>query len=167
MTTPARPADGAEARARGAEAPRRDPAHGAEAAARDPEDAVGGTRGSGSCEPDDHGPGRCVVCTDEGRVGRVVEIVDGRSARVRFDDGDEVVALDLVEGAEIGTDLVVHGGFAIGWLAGAQDDAGNAGAVGHVGEPGPAGEVDRTGGVAAAGERGLTGEVGVRRASRG
>ncbi len=84
--------------------------------ASDAGDAGGGS--PASCEPTDHGPGHCVVCTDEGRVGRVLEIVDARSARVRFDDGDEVVALDLVDGAEVGVDLVVHGGFAIASLAG-------------------------------------------------
>jgi hypothetical protein len=55
----------------------------------------------------------CITCSDEGRLGEVVEPTAGGSARVRTAEGVESVATVLVEPVEAGDLLLIHAGMAI------------------------------------------------------
>lgn len=72
-----------------------------------------------ACVPDD--TGSCSICGDEGRTGVVLPPVEPTDARVRFENGVERVALDLLDDVRPGERIVVHMGFAIARL---REDAG-------------------------------------------
>jgi hydrogenase maturation factor len=63
----------------------------------------------------DTAPARCITCSDEGLPMRVVALADGSGqARCVDEDGKEhSVAVDLVEPAAVGDDILVHAGVAI------------------------------------------------------
>jgi len=68
------------------------------------------------CTP---GPdGRCALCSDEGLPGQVLELRPGGLAWVQLAAGPQEVALDLVEGVQVGEWVLVHLGFAITRLEG-------------------------------------------------
>ncbi|GAC1341781.1 MAG: hypothetical protein NVSMB29_12800 [Candidatus Dormibacteria bacterium] len=55
----------------------------------------------------------CVTCADE-LIRAVVQRVDGSLATVAVGEGDSrVIALDLVDGVQVGDVLLVHGGVAL------------------------------------------------------
>lgn len=60
--------------------------------------------------------GRCAICSDEGEIGRVVELLSDVVALVELPAGPAEVATDLVPGVRIDDVLVVHLGFAIARL---------------------------------------------------
>ena len=62
------------------------------------------------CEPQsDH----CQLCGDDAQLGQVLAIQKThRTATVRFEHTEEIVALDLVDAA-VGDTVLVHMGFAI------------------------------------------------------
>lgn len=64
-----------------------------------------------ACVPDDRGS--CSICGDEGRTGVVLPPVESTDARVRFENGVERIALDLLDDVRPGERIVVHMGFAI------------------------------------------------------
>jgi len=60
------------------------------------------------------GEDRCITCGDEAVAMRVTELRDGGA--LCEDDGGrmEVVALDLLDGVDVGATVLVHAGVAIG-----------------------------------------------------
>lgn len=66
-------------------------------------------------EPDDCTDEVCVTCSDEGRLGEVVEVPDGdfEPAWVRTADGEEPVDVTLVAPVVAGDLLIVHAGSAL------------------------------------------------------
>ena len=66
------------------------------------------------CDP---GPdGYCAICSDEGKPGRVLELLPDNLALVQTDSGQEEVALDLFDNIQIGDHLLIHVGVAIAQL---------------------------------------------------
>lgn len=69
-----------------------------------------------TCTP---GPdGHCALCADEGLPGQVLALQDDNMALVAMAGGQQAVALDLVEEAQVGDWVLVHLGFAIARLEG-------------------------------------------------
>ena len=69
------------------------------------------------CTP---GPdGRCALCADEGLPARVLEVRPGNLAWVAMPNGEQEIALDLVDDVRPGDWVLVHLGFAIATLEGA------------------------------------------------
>ena len=66
------------------------------------------------CTPD--ADGHCSLCADEGLPGRVLELHPEAMALVEMPAGPQLVALDLIEDAQVGDWLLIHLGFAIARL---------------------------------------------------
>lgn len=57
--------------------------------------------------------GSCSICADEGLPGQVLELRPFDMALVALPEGEQEVALDLVENVQVGDQLLVHVGVAI------------------------------------------------------
>lgn len=57
--------------------------------------------------------GSCAICADEGLPGQVLELRPFNMALVALSEGEQEVALDLVENVQVGDQLLVHVGVAI------------------------------------------------------
>ncbi len=66
------------------------------------------------CGPDANS--HCAICADEGIWGEVIALRPFDMALVKVHDGEQEVALDLVENVQIGDQLLVHVGVAIARL---------------------------------------------------
>lgn len=65
-----------------------------------------------TCLPD----GYCAVCSDEGLPGQVIKLLEDDMALLMMENGEQDVAIDLIENVQIGDTLLVHLGFAIARL---------------------------------------------------
>lgn len=63
------------------------------------------------CIPDAHG--HCPVCADEAIPGRVLALRPFNMALVEMPQAQQEVALDLIDDAQVGDQLLVHAGVAI------------------------------------------------------
>lgn len=62
-----------------------------------------------TCSPDSY----CAICADEGLPGQVLEILPDDMVLLAMENGEQEVAIELIDNVKIGDILLVHLGFAI------------------------------------------------------
>ncbi len=64
--------------------------------------------------------GRCTICSDEATLAIVTELdANGGAAVVTPEGNTSTIALDLIDGVDVGDAVLVHMGFAIARVGGA------------------------------------------------